>query len=202
MVYARKSGVRGDARYVASGGMTSLQDIDESALWDRMRRESSAPAMGHDDDDEPADACPDSWPMPGILGSTGIETSFGRVPAHLLRAGDMVRTRDGGFVRAVRVTDIKLDEGFLASRPQAAPVIIPRDAFGANQPVRDVELSPAHPVFSGSGGARGAGVPALQLSTRRGTIDADLGVLIYVQVHLSQPAQINCDGIWVGAATL
>ena len=202
MVYARKSGVRGDARYVASGGMTSLQDIDETALWDRMRRESSAPALGHDDDDEPAEDCRESWPMPGILGSTGVETSFGRVPAQLLRVGDMVRTRDGGFARTVRVTDIKLDEGFLATRPEAAPVIIPRDAFGANQPMRDVELSPAHPVFSGSGGAGCAGVPALQLSSRRGVIDADLGVLIYVQVHLSEPAQINCDGIWVGAATL
>lgn len=177
--------------------MTTLQDIDEPALWDRMHRESSVPTLGHDARDEPQGDCGGSWTMPGILGSAGIETSFGRVPAHLLRAGDMVRTRDGGFVRTVRTTDIKLDAGFLASRPEAAPVIIPRDAFGANQPVRDVELSPAHPVFSGSG----AGVPALRLCSRRGTIDAGLGVLIYVQVHLSQPAQINCDGIWVGAAT-
>lgn len=170
----------------------AFQALDEDSLWARIAGGGALHAVPKTQDAP-------GWTLPGLRGSTGVETSFGRVPAHLLRAGDMIRTRHGGFQRAIRITDVKIDSDFLAYRPDAAPVIIPRDALRANVPACDVELSPAHPVYLGDD-AEEAGVPAWTLSERRGTIDPGLGMTVYVQVHLPRAAQINCDGIWVAAA--
>ena len=171
----------------------AFQALDENALWARMERGGGA------DHGRPADGAP-GWTLPGIRGTTGVETAFGRVPAHLLRAGDMIRTRDSGFQRAVRISDVKIDSEFLSYRPDAAPVVIARYALRANVPACDVELSPAHPVFVGDDADDPCGVPAWTVSRCRGTIDSALGMAVYVQVHLARAAQINCDGVWVGAA--
>ena len=56
------------------------------------------------------------WSIPGIYSGTRISTSFGEVPAHLIRVRDQLRTRDGDYVRVLRIDEYKLDADFLARR--------------------------------------------------------------------------------------
>jgi hypothetical protein len=177
--------------------------INESALRERMRQllqDAHASLEFHDNVVPLCEPKPLSWTLSGISGKTRVETAFGLVPAQLLRVGDMLKTRESGFQRVLRISDVKIDLQFLASRPDAAPVIIAKNAFGSNVPTRDVELSPAHRVYMAYDRNDDPGVPAELISSRRGTIATDLGMLVYIQVYLSRHARINCDGVWVEGA--
>jgi hypothetical protein len=140
-----------------------------------------------------------TWTLPGLLGPTRVMTSFGHVPAQLVRVGDTLRTRDGSFVRVQRVSDLRIDEDFLASRPDAAPVIIRRNGMRAGVPHQDVALSPGQMVSVGPNRFEDRLVRADTLSRERGGIDRSLGMMLYVRLHLAESAQINCDGLWVVA---
>lgn len=137
------------------------------------------------------------WSFPGILGSTRVTTTFGHVPAHLIRVGDALKTRDGSFLRVLRIDDLRIDEDFLSRRPDAAPVILRRNSQGAGAPHQDVTLSPAQMVSVGPNRFEDRLVPAAQLSRERGTIDRSLGKIVYFTFDLGRAAQINCDGLWV-----
>lgn len=141
------------------------------------------------------------WSLPGILGSTRVMTSFGHVPAHLVRVGDTVRTQDGGFERVVRISDLKIDEDFIARHPEAAPVVIRRNGLDRGAPHQDVAFSPGQVVSIGPNRFEAKTVPAAELSRERGSIDKTLGMLVYVRLHLGRAANINCDGVWVAAET-
>jgi hypothetical protein len=140
-----------------------------------------------------------TWTLPGLLGSTRVMTSFGHVPAQLVRVGDTLRTREGSFVRVQRISDLRIDEDFLAIRPDAAPVIIRRNGLRAGVPHQDVALSPGQIVSVGPNRFEDRLVRADTLSRERGGIDRSLGMMIYIRLHLAENAQINCDGLWVVA---
>lgn len=173
-----------------------LIDDDIEDLLSRVLEETAGAA-------KPVAAAPrapqreQTWTVPGILGSTRVMTSFGHVPAHLVRAGDSLRTRKGGFERVLRISEVRIDEAFLASRSDAAPVIIRRNGLGSGLPHQDVGLSPGQMVSVGANRFEDRLVPAQELSDERGGIDATLGMLLYVRFHLAQEARINCDGVWV-----
>jgi hypothetical protein len=138
-----------------------------------------------------------TWTLPGLLGPTRVMTSFGHVPAQLVRVGDTLRTREGGFVRVQRISELRIDEGFLASRPDAAPVIIRRNGLRAGTPHQDVALSPAQLVSVGPNRFEDRLLRADALSRERSGIDRSLGMMVYISLHLAESAQINCDGLWV-----
>jgi hypothetical protein len=138
-----------------------------------------------------------AWRAPGILGSTRVTTSFGHVPAQLIRVGDSLKTREGSFLRVERITDLRIDEDFLARRPDAAPAVFRRNALGAGVPHQDVAVSPAQAVAVGPNRFEERLVPAAELSRERGRIDKSLGMMVYYRFHLGREALINCDGIWV-----
>ena len=62
------------------------------------------------------------WGLPGIYSGTRVSTSFGEVPAHLIRVRDQLRTRDGDYQRVVRIDEYKLDAEFLSDHPEARPI--------------------------------------------------------------------------------
>jgi hypothetical protein len=141
------------------------------------------------------------WTLPGILGPTRVTTSFGHVPAHLVRVGDTLRTQDGSYERVRRISDLKIDEDFLARHPEAAPVVLRRGSLEKGLPHQDVLLSPAQQVALGPNRFEARPVAAGDLSRERGGIDKSLGMMVYLRFHLDRPAQICCDGVWVAAET-
>jgi hypothetical protein len=178
-----------------------LSDLDDVDLLSRVLEQTAeavaAPAL-------PPKAMPQrdrcAWTHPGILGSTRVATSFGHVPAHLVRVGDTVRTRDGGFERVQRITDLKIDEDFLARHPEAAPVVIRRNGLQSGVPHQDVAFSEAQLVSVGPNRFEDRLVAAGELSRERGGIDKTLGMMVYITFHLAREAQINCDGVWVSVS--
>jgi hypothetical protein len=180
-----------------------LFDMDEGDLLSRVLTQTTEAPVSVVASARPAPVQDRSaWTHPGILGSTRVMTSFGHVPAHLVRVGDTLRTREGGFERVQRITDLKLDEDFLARYPEAAPVIIRRNTLAPGTPHLDVGFSAAQKVSVGPNRFEDRLVTAGTLSRARGGIDKSLGMMVYIQLHLARDAQINCDGVWVAAATV
>jgi hypothetical protein len=175
-----------------------IAGMDEAGLLSRVLAqaapEKAAPAPSRT---ARAAAEAAAWHAPGILGTTRVTTSFGHVPAQLVRVGDTLKTRDGNFLRVECITDLRIDEDFLARRPDAAPVIFRRNALGAGVPHQDVALSPAQTISVGPNRFEDRLVPAAELSRERGRIDRSLGMMVYYRFHLGREAQIHCDGIWV-----
>ena len=178
-----------------------LDQLDDGDLLWRVLEQTTAPAAEAAQVPIPEGGTHGarSWSLPGILGSTRITTSFGHVPAHLVRVGDTLRTREGGFARVQRITDLRIDEDFLSRRPDAAPVILRRNSLRAGMPHQDVGLSPGQMVSVGPNRFEDRLVRADTLSRERGGIDRTLGMMVYVRLHLAEDAQINCDGLWVAA---
>lgn len=174
---------------------------DDGDLLSRVLEQTPALSAGHIEAARrtAAKASEPSWTLPGLLGSTRVMTSFGHVPAQLVRVGDTLRTREGGFVRVQRISDLRIDEDFLASRPDAAPVIIRRNGLRGGVPHQDVALSPGQLVSVGPNRFEDRLVRADTLSRERGGIDRSLGMMVYVSLHLAESAQINCDGLWIAA---
>ena len=176
-----------------------LFEIDDEDLLSRVLHQTMS-AAAPIADTPPAAKREQTWTLPGILGPTRVVTSFGQVPAHLVRVGDTLRTRDGDFARVQRIREVKIDEQFLACRPDAAPVILRRNGLRPGTPHQDVGLSPGQMVSVGPNRFEDRLVAAEELSNERGAIDGTLGMLIYVRFHLGRDTQINCDGVWVTAA--
>jgi hypothetical protein len=173
---------------------------DEDLLSRVLAQAATDAAVAPKPQARPAAAAGPDWDVPGILGTTRVTTSFGHVPAHLVRVGDTLKARDGSFVRVQRITDIRIDEDFLARHPQAAPVIVRKNGHGSGVPHQDVGLSPAQLVSVGPNRFEDRLVASAGLSRERGGIDKSLGILVYFRFHLGRAAQINCDGLWVAIA--
>ena len=84
----------------------------------------------------------------GLLGSTRVATSFGEVPAQLLRKRDMVRTIGGQFLPVLSVKQISFDEEFLSFHPEAHPIMVRAGAFGPDRPKKDAYFAPEQLITS------------------------------------------------------
>jgi Ca2+-binding RTX toxin-like protein len=82
--------------------------------------------------------------VPCFTPGTMIATPAGRVAVEDLREGDRVLTRDNGFQEIRWIGARHLDARALGRAPQLRPVLIRKDAFGANLPDRDMMVSPNH----------------------------------------------------------
>ncbi|MEM6635697.1 MAG: Hint domain-containing protein [Pseudomonadota bacterium] len=125
-----------------------------------------------------------------------MSTSFGEVPAHLIRVRDRLRTRNGTFLPVLRIDEYKLDADFLSFHPDARPVMIARGSLGNNQPGQDAWFSPRQLVLSGADGARHRLVEARDVATRPQTMVSPAGGLAYYVFHLGQAALVRSEGIW------
>lgn len=170
-----------------------VSDVKPWDLEDRRRPAAPQPAPAP----EPAPASDAVWRLQAIEGQTRVTSNFGKVPAQLLRKGDVVRTRQRRFVPIKAIREYKLDLGFLHKHPEAMPVMIPRGVLAGNLPFRDVFLSPAQVMNIGSERIRPEPVKARDVVRGRQMTDAPLGLVAYYQIVLDQADDVDCDGIWV-----
>lgn len=78
---------------------------------------------------------------------TLIETAEGMRPVHLLRVGDMVRTRDHGMQPLRWLGGRRLSAHDLAVNPKLNPIRIAAGALGRGMPARDLTVSPQHRIL-------------------------------------------------------
>ncbi|MEM7075091.1 MAG: Hint domain-containing protein [Pseudomonadota bacterium] len=137
------------------------------------------------------------WTVAGIEGSTRVSTDFGEVPAHLVRVRDKLRSKDGRFLRVIRISEYKLDQRFLDLYPDARPVVIRPQALGRRFPMNTVQLSPAQRVAVPSDWSNRDCERADKLSSARASVDQTLGQVTYYSFDLGEPTMVQCEGLWV-----
>ena len=136
------------------------------------------------------------WDIQGIAGPTNITTNFGRVPMHLLRKGDRVRTRSGRYLAVEDIQEIKLGLDFVQRHTDALPVIIPSGAIDGKIPTQDVQVSACQPVTFDAKSARPEMLLAGELPRCRRKADTDFGMVAYYQIKFEETVEVFCDGIW------
>ncbi|WP_449042836.1 Hint domain-containing protein [Paracoccus sp. (in: a-proteobacteria)] len=75
---------------------------------------------------------------------TLIDTDRGPRPVHLLRVGDMIRTRDHGMQPLRWLGGRQLSASELAGQTRLHPIRVAAGALGPGMPVRDLTVSPQH----------------------------------------------------------
>lgn len=140
---------------------------------------------------------PKEWNLPGIAGSTRVSTDIGEVPAHLVRARDRLRTREGRYLPVLHIQKYMLDEEFLRRHPSARPVSVRVRYQSRAGNAASIVLSPAQLVTAQCGGGRQTEARADSISSERVAVDSSLGQLSYHVFDLGEPALIHCGGIWV-----
>ena len=148
---------------------------------------------------EPSDALPssDRWPLPGLAPMTRVRTSFGDVHAIALRTGDLVKTRSGEFKPIVWLDRVLLDEHFLAEKNDSNPIRIQAGAMGPATPSSDVIVSPRQILCPSPKSSLNERREAADLLSKPGVMRMRETGLSYTMFHLEEPAEIQCDGVFL-----
>ena len=139
--------------------------------------------------------------IPCFTAGTLIDTPNGAVAVETLVAGDLVLTRDNGYLplawcgqRAVSAEDIAADDTL-------APVLIKAGALGGGLPERDMRVSPQHRMLVTGPraelvfGEREVLVPALHMVGLPG-ITRDHAAVTYVHIMFERHEIVRADGSW------
>lgn len=137
------------------------------------------------------------WSLPGIYSGTRVSTSFGEVPAHLVRVRDQLRTRDGEYLRVLRIDEYKLDAEFLADHPEARPIRFSPQKAGQKTSSAPVFLSPGQRVLARGASGQEVLRRAIDLTSQPGVIPDIPGPFSYFVFHLSKAALVRAEGMWV-----
>ncbi len=137
---------------------------------------------------------------------TLITTDMGEIPAHMLRPGDMVLTRDHDY-QPVRWVGLREMAGrFLLDNPHLRPVLVRTAAFGNDLPVHDVMLAPNArlPLDEPVLGTRALERPGHEqmvaikhLINHHGIQQIDMVGLRYAHVMFDSHQVIAANGFWV-----
>ena len=139
--------------------------------------------------------------IPCFTAGTLIDTPKGAVTVDSLQPGDMVLTRDNGYLPLVwcgrrDVTTQELDDN-----DALAPVLIAKGALGNGLPERDMRVSPQHrmlvtgPRAELMFGEREVLVPALHMVGLPG-ITRDRAAVTYVHIMFQRHEIVRADGAW------
>ena len=169
-----------------------MSRVPNSAV--NREQKSAAPAVGIVETAEEQDP---KWRLHGILGETRITTNFGKVPAHLVRTGDRMRTRSGRYVPVKNIQEYKLDRDYVERHPEALPVTIKQGSIDGKHPTQDVLLSPEQLVTLDGKHAKPEFVHAREIPRVRRSLDPELGFVAYYKFVLEEPGELFCEGIWV-----
>lgn len=134
------------------------------------------------------------WSIPGIYSGTRISTSFGEVPAHLIRVRDQLRTREGNYVRVLRIDEYKLDADFLAEHPEARPI---RFTSRRDTPSGAVYLSPGQRVLARGSSGQEVLRMAADFTDQPGMVPDVPGPFSYFVFHLGKAALVRAEGMWI-----
>lgn len=141
-----------------------------------------------DDDESPEDHAEMSFM--GIDGRTRLTTSFGDVPAQLLRVNDTLRTSDRRYAKIRKIDALKLDREFLAFHPDAQPVRICAGALAPGVPQKDLYLAPDQPVLAGTNAFSMKETTARALLSRPQVLRAPCEQVTYYRLTLDGEATV------------
>lgn len=139
--------------------------------------------------------------IPCFVAGTLIDTADGRKPVETLRAGDLVLTRDHGYMPIAWAGSRALAADEIATQPEFASVLLRAGALGVNLPERDTRVSPAHRVLICGPraellfGEKEVLVPAGLLVGQPG-IERDTAAVTYVHIMFDAHQIVLGDGMW------
>jgi hypothetical protein len=132
---------------------------------------------------------------------TLIDTKDGRVKVEDLRAGDLVLTRDNGYLPLTWVGGKSVNARDLANNAELAPVRIAAGALGVDLPDRDMLVSPQHRMLiSGPRaelmfGEHEVLVPAIHMVGLPG-ITREEKAVTYMHIMFDHHEIVRADGAW------
>ncbi len=134
------------------------------------------------------------WPLPGLAPMTRVRTSFGDVHAIALRKGDDVLTRSGDYRPILWINRIKLDETFLAQKPDSNPVVIGAGALGQTG---DLMVSPRQVICGDGTSGLSEAREASMLVSHPGVRRLRETGLTYTLFHVGEEAEVYCEGLYL-----
>jgi len=174
--------------------MTNI-DVDTDILT-RVSEAVANTSAPRDLPKRPASRKTRKWTLPGICSGTRVSTSFGEVPAQLIRVRDRLRTRDGRFLPVLRIDEYKLDDEFMAQHPEARPIRFTAKVAGQRNDAI-VHVSPGQQVLARDA----AGTETMRLAgdflDRPGVMPDAHGALTYYVFHLGETALVRAEGMWI-----
>ena len=137
----------------------------------------------------------DGHVLSGVAPFSMIVTNAGERAADSIEAGESVITlARAGFGTVARILDVTVD---LRQRPDAAAVLVAKDALHDGSPLRPLVVGPEALI-----GLDDWLVPAAALvngrSITRMPADGSVRYVQYVQVELGEHEMVICDGVRVG----
>ncbi len=136
-----------------------------------------------------------TWTLPGLCWNASVMTSFGALPAQVLRKHDPLRLTDGQIARITWVDKIQLDEEFLHAYPDAQPVLIRAGALGQGRPAQDLLVSPHQKIAVAGADFTTELRLARELLDRPGVLRQAQTMVTYHLFHCGQPARISVEGL-------
>ncbi len=139
--------------------------------------------------------------IPCFVAGTMIDTASGRKPVEDLQPGDLVLTRDHGYMPIVWTGQRELQAQELTAQPEYCSVLLRAGALGANLPECDTYVSPAHRVLICGPqaellfGEKEVLVPAVHLVGLPGVERATRPVT-YVHIMFETHQIVLGDGMW------
>lgn len=144
----------------------------------------------------------DDVPLACFTSGTMIDVLDGRKAVEDLRPGDMVLTRDNGYLPLVWTGARVLDVAEIAQTPDYAPVHIAAGALGDNLPERAMLVSPQHRMLVTTAraelmfGEREVLVPAVHMVGLPGITRAVRQGVTYIHIMFDQHEIVRADGAW------
>ena len=131
----------------------------------------------------------------GIESRTRLTTSFGDVPAHLLRVNDCLRTSDGRFAKIRKIDVLKLDRDFLSFHPHAQPIRIGAGALAPGLPKQDVYLAPDQTLVVGTSAFEKRSVTAASQMSRPRVVRSPCEQVAYYRLTLDAEASVLSEKV-------
>ena len=129
-----------------------------------------------------------------------VATSFGDVPAQVLRERDRVRIKTGEYIEIQKIDRIVLDEDFLQYHPGAQPILIRAGALANNIPKADLVLAPYQQIDKSQPCLPASGNRAVDTLHKSHCLRKIEPMITYTIFHCGRPAAVSCEGVWVDTA--
>lgn len=141
-------------------------------------------------------AIPFHWYLPGFGGKSKVQTSLGQMPIEMLRRNDPVKVKSGTFLKVSWIDSICLDHEFLASNPQAQPILVPAGSLGQGKPLADMLVSPAQSIEASAHIGVSALKPASELIGRCRISTKPQTAFTYFLFGCEAVNSVCVDGVW------
>lgn len=174
------------------GNIVSIEVASEPFVEDAIHiTDDGSNKLGDDDD----------VTIPCFTAGTLIDTADGPKAVETIRVGDMVLTRDAGFLPVQWIGTRAISGTELAQTPEFAAVVVRAGALGNNLPARDLRVSPWHRLLICGHraelmfGENEVLVPAVYLVGQPG-FERDDAPVTYVHVMFDTHQIVRSEGAW------